>query len=74
MDNETLIILLGSVLGLTIFCWAIYEIVFSSSYGRKVWVESRKQTAVLIEMAIKAGVDTKIIDEILDEDQYKLKS
>ena len=75
MDREDLIIYaLVSIGVLLILIWVIYEIIYSASYGRKTWVESRKQTQLLIEMAKQSGVEVKIIDEILDEDQYKLRS
>jgi len=74
MDNTTMMILVGSAIGLALFCWALYEIIFTASYGRKTWVESRKQTALLKEMALKSGVHEGTIKELLDDDQYQHKS
>lgn len=74
MEGSIILIIIGGVLGLLISIWIMYEVIFASSYGRKTWVESRKQTQLLIEMAKRAGVEVAIIDEILDDEQYKLKS
>lgn len=71
MENNTLIIIVVSVVGILIWSWIIYEIIFASSYGRKIWVEARKQTALLKEMAKKSGVHEGTISEIFEERQYK---
>lgn len=72
MEDSTKFIIIGSVVALIISLWIIYEIIFAASYGRKVWIESRKQTQLLTEMAKRSGVEVEIIDEILDDQQYKV--
>ena len=74
MDNSTIYLIIGIVAGILIWCWINYEIIYASSYGRKIWTESKKQTLLLASMAKQAGIEEDVINEILDEEQYKLKS
>jgi len=67
MDNSILIII-GSLIGAAIWCWILFEIIKAASHGKKIYEEQEIQTYLLIEIARKLGVDEKRIDEIAFED------
>lgn len=70
MDNQTAIII-GSLFGLAITLWILYEIIQSASRGKKIYLEQLKQTKLLTEMARKSGVADETVKEILDESKYE---
>jgi len=71
--SDTTIVILCSIIGLSIWSWILYEMVYASTYGRKIWTEERKQTKILLEMAKKSGVHESTLTEITDEKQYKFR-
>ena len=68
METDLILILVGSIIGLAIWAWIIYEIIKSASYGDKIFGELELQTLLLIEIAKKLGVDEKVINKIAYED------
>jgi hypothetical protein len=73
MDHSDLpwgYILIGIVAVILILI-GIYWIIKSATYGRKIWVESQKQTRLLSEIAKHHGVSEIVVGEINDEIQYK---
>jgi|SRR5688572_12631065 len=60
-------IVTGSIIGVGIWCWIIYEIIKAASYGKKILEEQEMQTLLLVEMARHAGVPEEKIDEIIYE-------
>lgn len=65
--TQILLMLVGSLIGLGIWAWIIYEIIKSASQGKKIFEELELQTFLLIEIAKKLGVEEKVIDEIVYE-------
>lgn len=71
--SDLTIIIICSVVGIVLWSWLLYEMIFAASYGRKMWVEQQKQTKILLEMAKKAGVHEGTLAEITEERQYKYR-
>lgn len=64
---ETITLLLFNLVVVVLFCFALYQIIYNASYGRKIWRESVKQTNLLVEIAKLQGLPDKVVDEILDD-------
>jgi len=71
MDNDTLLIIIGSFIGLAIWAWILYEIIKTASHGKKIFEEQEMQTLLLIEIARKLGVEEEKINEIAYEEDEK---
>lgn len=56
-----------AIIGIVLFCFMMYNIIWNASYGRKIWRESVKQTNLLVEIAKRHGTPDKVINEILDD-------
>lgn len=61
--------IIGGLIGTAIWCWILFEIIKSASFGKKIYEEQEIQTYLLIEIARKLGIDEKRIDEIAFEDE-----
>jgi hypothetical protein len=67
-SNSTLwIIIIGSLIGIGLWAWALYEIIGAASKGKKILEEQEMQTLLLVEIAKKLGVEENAIDEIIYE-------
>lgn len=65
--SEIIKIILIAIVGIVLFSFMMYQIIWNASYGRKIWRENVKQTNLLIEIAKREGVEDEIIDEILED-------
>ena len=68
-NNDFYIIIFGSLIGLGVWAWILYEIIKSASFGKKIFEEQEMQTLLLIEIARKIGVEEEKIDEIVYEEE-----
>ena len=67
-SNSTLwITIIGSLIGIGLWAWALYEIIGAASKGKKILEEQKMQTLLLVEIAKKLGVEEAAIDEIIYE-------
>lgn len=64
---ETITLLLFNLVVAILFCFALYQIIYNASYGRKIWRENVKQTNLLVEIAKLQGLPDKVVNEILDD-------
>lgn len=67
MSDNTLIILIGSILGLFIWSWILWQIVKDATKSARIEKLLNVQVKLLIEIAKSNGVDEYRINEAIHE-------
>ena len=74
-SNTTLwITIIGSLIGIGLWAWALYVIIEAASKGKKILEEQEMQTLLLVEIAMKLSVEEAAIDEIIYESEAETES
>lgn len=66
-NAEPIKLILFGVIGIVLFSFMMYQIIWNASYGRKIWRESVKQTNLLVEIAKRLDTPDDVVNEILDD-------
>lgn len=72
--SELILIIVGSLIGIGLWAWALYEIISAASKAKKILEEQEMQTLLLVEIAKKLGVEETAIDEIIYESEAEQES
>lgn len=59
--------ILIALVGIILFSFMMYHIIWNASYGRKIWRENVKQTNLLVEIAKRLDTPDEVVDEILED-------